>query len=103
MESNEKFRGQTDSIILFILSKGARHADELKIIIDEYFTGVKIGTLYSIITRLKNQKLITEYRASSFDGSRRNVENHFYTASGYSKQAGIELVNDSYIAINELI
>ena len=35
MESNEKFRGQTDGIILFILSKGERHADELKIIIDE--------------------------------------------------------------------
>ncbi len=71
MENNEKYRGQTDSIILFILSKGVRHADELKIIIDEYFTGVKIGTLYSIISRLKNQHLISEYRASSIDGSRR--------------------------------
>ncbi len=71
METNEKYRGQTDSIILFILSKGVRHADELKIIIDEYFAGVKIGTLYSIIARLKTQNLISEYRASSIDGSRR--------------------------------
>jgi hypothetical protein len=47
--------------------------------------------------------LCFEYNDISFDGSRRNVENHFYTASGYSKQAGLELVNDSYIAINELI
>ncbi len=71
MESNEKFRGQTDGIILFILSKGERHADELKVIIDEYFAGVKIGTLYSIIARLKTQNLISEYRASSINGSRR--------------------------------
>ncbi len=71
METNEKYRGQTDSIILFILSKSVRHADELKIIIDEYFAGVKIGTLYSIIARLKTQNLISEYRASSIDGSRR--------------------------------
>ena len=71
MELNEKYRGQKDGIILFILSKGERHADELKIIIDEYFSGVKIGTLYSIIARLKTQNLISEYRASSIDGSRR--------------------------------
>lgn len=71
MESNEKYRGQKDGIILFILSKGERHADELKIIIDNYFSGVKIGTLYSIIARLKNQNYLTEYRASSIDGSRR--------------------------------
>ena len=71
MESNERYRGQKDSIILFILSKGERHADELKIIIDEYFQGVKIGTLYSIIARLKSQNYLSEYRASSIDGSRR--------------------------------
>ncbi len=71
MESNEKYRGQKDGIILFILSKGERHADELKIIIDEYFQGVKIGTLYSIIARLKSQSFVSEYRASSIDGSRR--------------------------------
>lgn len=71
MESNEKYRGQKDGVILFILSKGERHADELKIIIDEYFSGVKIGTLYSIIARLKTQNFVTEYRASSIDGSRR--------------------------------
>ncbi|MBO5926269.1 MAG: helix-turn-helix transcriptional regulator [Clostridia bacterium] len=75
MQSNEKFRGQTDGIILYVLSKGSRHAEELKVIIDKYFSGVKIGTLYSIITRLKNQRLISEYRASSIDGSRRKYYN----------------------------
>lgn len=71
MGNNELFKGQTDGIILFILSKANRHTDELKQIIDEKFSTVKIGTLYSIIARLKTQKLITEYRASSLDGSRR--------------------------------
>ncbi len=71
MENNEKFRGQTNSIILFILLGGDRHTDELKEIIDDKFSLVKIGTLYSIIARMKNQGYISEYRASSKDGSRR--------------------------------
>ena len=71
MGNHEILKGQTDGIILFILSKSNRHTDELKQIIDEKFSTVKIGTLYSVITRLKTQKLISEYRASSLDGSRR--------------------------------
>ena len=71
MNFNENLRGQTNSIILFILINGDRHTDELKDIIDNNFTTVKIGTLYSIISRMKNQGQITEYRASSSDGSRR--------------------------------
>ncbi len=71
MGNHEILKGQTDGIILLILSKSNRHTDELKQIIDEKFSTVKIGTLYSVITRLKNQKLINEYRASSIDGSRR--------------------------------
>lgn len=71
MNFNENLRGQTNSIILFILLNGDRHTDELKEIIDENFSTVKIGTLYSIISRMKSQGQITEYRASSSDGSRR--------------------------------
>lgn len=71
MENNEKFRGQTNGVILFVLLSGDRHTDELKEIIDEKFSLVKIGTLYSIIARMKNQGHISEYRASSNDGSRR--------------------------------
>lgn len=71
MSFNEKFRGQTNSIILFILKDGDRHTDELKEIIDTTFSEVKIGTLYSIIARMKTQGQISEYRASSNDGSRR--------------------------------
>ena len=71
MSFNENLRGQTNSIILFILLNGDRHTDELKDLIDENFSTVKIGTLYSIISRMKTQGQITEYRASSNDGSRR--------------------------------
>lgn len=71
MENTEKFRGNTNGIILFILLGGDRHTDELKDIIDEKFASVKIGTLYSIIARMKTQGHIAEYRASSADGSRR--------------------------------
>ena len=71
MGFNENLRGQTNSIILFILLNGDRHTDELKEIIDENFSTVKIGTLYSIISRMKTQGQISEYRASSSDGSRR--------------------------------
>ncbi len=71
MSFNENLRGQTNSIILFILLNGDRHTDELKELIDEKFSTVKIGTLYSIIARMKTQGQITEYRASSSDGSRR--------------------------------
>ncbi len=71
MGNNELNRGKNDGIILFILSKGARHTDELKEIIDTNFSAVKLGTLYSIITRLKTSNYISEYRASSLDGSRR--------------------------------
>ena len=71
MENTEKFRGATNGIILFILLGGDRHTDELKEIIDEKFSEVKIGTLYSIIARMKTQGHIAEYRASSSDGSRR--------------------------------
>ena len=88
MEINEKYRGQKDGIILFILSKGERHADELKIIIDEYFSGVKIGTLYSIIARLKTQNFISEYRASSIDGSRRK----YYKLT----DKGLKAYNENY-------
>ncbi len=71
MNFNENLRGQTNSIILFVLISGDRHTDELKEIIDQNFSTVKIGTLYSIISRMKTQGQITEYRASSSDGSRR--------------------------------
>lgn len=71
MSFNENLRGQTNSIILFILLNGDRHTDELKEIIDERFSTVKIGTLYSVISRMKTQGQISEYRASSSDGSRR--------------------------------
>lgn len=71
MNNPEKFKGQTVGIILYILLSGDRHTDELKELIDTKFAEVKIGTLYSIITRMKTQELITEYRASSNDGSRR--------------------------------
>lgn len=71
MGNNETYRGKNDGIILFILSKGARHTDELKEIIDNNFSVVKLGTLYSIISRLKTSNYVSEYRASSIDGSRR--------------------------------
>ncbi|MBR6737563.1 MAG: helix-turn-helix transcriptional regulator [Clostridia bacterium] len=71
MNNTEKFKGQTVGIILFILQSGDRHTDELKELIDSKFSEVKIGTLYSIIARMKTQNLISEYRASSNDGSRR--------------------------------
>ena len=71
MSFNENLRGHTNSIILFILLNGDRHTDELKEIIDENFSTVKIGTLYSVIARMKTQGQIAEYRASSSDGSRR--------------------------------
>lgn len=67
---NTEFRGMNDGIILYILKSGDRHTDELKSIIDDLFFEIKVGTLYSVITRLKNQKYINEYRSSS-DGSRR--------------------------------
>ena len=35
MENLEKTRNQTDGLILYILSKGLRHIDELKQIIDQ--------------------------------------------------------------------
>ncbi len=88
MGNTELYKGQTDGIILFILTKGNRHTDELKQIIDEKFSTVKIGTIYSIITRLKNQKLISEYRASSIDGSRRK----YYQLT----EMGLRTFNDKY-------
>ena len=69
MENNE-FRGLNEGVILYVLKSGDRHTDEIKSIIDGTFFEIKVGTLYSIITRLKNQKYINEYRSSS-DGSRR--------------------------------
>ena len=58
MDFNESVRRSTNSIILFILKNGDRHTDELKEIIDETFDSVKIGTLYSIIARMKAQVLM---------------------------------------------
>ncbi len=71
MNNTEKYKGQTVGVILYVLLSGDRHTDELKEIIDTKFSEVKIGTLYSIISRMKAQDLIVEYRASSNDGSRR--------------------------------
>ena len=67
---NNEFRGLNEGVILYVLKSGDRHTDEIKALIDETFFEIKVGTLYSIITRLKNQKFISEYRSSS-DGSRR--------------------------------
>lgn len=97
MNFNENLRGQTNSIILFILLNGDRHTDELKEIIDENFSTVKIGTLYSIISRMKSQGQITEYRASSSDGSRRkyykitDLGKKLFFAEYYSLFDGITL------------
>lgn len=71
MKDIKNLKGQTDSIVLYVLISGDRHTDELKELIDSLFSEVKIGTLYSVISRLKTQQLINEYRASSSDGSRR--------------------------------
>ena len=71
MALNETYRGLTDGIILYVLKSGDRHTDELKQIIDDLFFDVKLGTLYSVINRLKSQNLINEYRMSNNDGSRR--------------------------------
>ena len=93
MSFNENLRGQTNSIILFILNSGDRHTDELKEIIDEKFSTVKIGTLYSVIARMKTQGQITEYRASSSDGSRRK----YYKIT----EAGKKLYFDEYYEMFE--
>ncbi len=93
MNFNEKFRGQTNSIILYVLKGGDRHTDELKEIIDDKFSEVKIGTLYSIIARMKTQGQITEYRASSSDGSRRK----YYKIT----EKGINLFNEEYADLFE--
>lgn len=71
MALNETYRGLTDGIILYVLKSGDRHTDELKQIIDDLFFDIKLGTLYSVINRMKSQNLINEYRMSNFDGSRR--------------------------------
>ena len=71
MALNETYRGLTDGIILYVLKSGDRHTDELKQIIDDLFFDVKLGTLYSVINRMKSQNLINEYRMSNIDGSRR--------------------------------
>lgn len=71
MALSESYRGLTDGIILYVLKNGDRHTDELKQIIDDLFFNVKLGTLYSVINRLKSQNLINEYRMSNADGSRR--------------------------------
>ncbi len=71
MDNKDILKGQNDGIILYILTSGDRHTDELKEIIDSLFNGIKIGTLYSVISRLKTQQFISEYRASSVNGSRR--------------------------------
>ncbi len=86
MENNE-FRGMNDGIILYVLKSGDRHTDELKEIINNLFFEIKVGTLYSVITRLKNQKYIDEYRSSS-DGSRRK----FFTIT----KSGIEFFDKEY-------
>ena len=93
MSFNENLRGQTNSIILFILLNGDRHTDELKEIIDEKFSTVKIGTLYSVISRMKTQGQISEYRASSSDGSRRK----YYKIT----DAGKKLFFDEYYDLFE--
>jgi hypothetical protein len=43
------------------------------------------------------------YNNITADGSRRVATNHFYTAAGYSTTSGLELNNDSYIALADLI
>lgn len=91
MENIDKLRKQTDGIILYVLTKGLRHIDELKQIIDEKFSPIKTGTLYSIISRLKTQKYLTETRASSLDGSRRKY-------FSLTKQ-GETLFNEKYLNV----
>ena len=83
MALNETYRGLTDGIILYVLKSGDRHTDELKQIIDDLFFDVKLGTLYSVINRLKSQNYINEYRMSNIDGSRRKY--YALTVKGLDK------------------
>lgn len=99
MENNEKFRGQTNGIILFILLGGDRHTDELKDIIDKNFSLVKIGTLYSIIARMKNQGHISEYRASSKDGSRRK----YYKITELGKKFYEEEFSNLFLGVESIV
>lgn len=71
MANLDNLRGKFDLMILFVLKSGDRNTDELKEIIDEVFYEVKIGTLYSVISKLKNDGKLKEYRLSQQDGSRR--------------------------------
>ena len=50
-----------------------------------------------------NISLCFAYNDITADGNRRSAVDHFYTANGYSTTSGLELNNDSYISINELI
>ena len=73
MENYNKFKGQTDGVVLYVIKNKKVNTDELKQIIDETFFEIKVGTLYSVLTRLKNKKAIDEFRISSKDGFRRKV------------------------------
>lgn len=88
MDNIEKFKGKTEGVILFVLMSGQRHTDDIKSIIDDKFFPIKIGTLYSQLTKMKDSGLIKEYRASSLDGSRRK----FYSLT----EKGHKLFNGSY-------
>ncbi len=91
MENIDKIRKQTDVIILYVLTKGLRHIDELKQIIDEKFSEIKTGTLYAVISKLKTQKYIAETRASSIDGSRRK----YFSLT----KEGEKLFNEKYLNV----
>ena len=75
MENYNKFKGQTDGVVLYVIKNKKVNTDELKAIIDDVFFEIKVGTLYSVLNRLKTKKAIDEFRISSKDGFRRKVYN----------------------------
>ena len=97
VENFNKYKGQNEGIVLFILSKKDFNTDELKIVFDDTFFEIKIGTLYSVLTRLKDKKAISEFRISSKDGFRRKIYKITPAGEKLFNKSYKELFEDVYI------
>ncbi len=93
MENIKSGKIQTEGLIFFVLLSGSRHTDEIKEIIDEKFTPVKLGTLYASISKMLASKTIQEFRASSVNGSRRK----YYKITPF----GLKTYNTKYASLFE--
>lgn len=103
--SGDILRGHTETFILNILSKGDSYGYEMTKNIhaeSEGLIDIKDATIYTALSRMEKEELITTYWGEGVGGARRR----YYSITPYGRKRHKELISEwkiTYKVLNRLI